>query len=189
MEQREGRRLKTGGPLDLRSSRNGSALHFVTLTGALVPTNPLAAEAFADIECAPLAAFLVFQLKLPEHEVDEQVDELSKLPSTNACNCVSEALSLADTCIRTILDTTLPLVGEVTDTDGAVGAGVDVEVGVAVGADVGVAVGVGFDVGVAVGVGVGVRVAVIVGVGVGVATELLTVTPTTADVPWLPAAS
>jgi len=46
---------------------------------------PLAADALAVIECVPLAAFFVFQLKLPEHEVDEHADELSNLPSTKVC--------------------------------------------------------------------------------------------------------
>jgi len=111
-------------------------------------------------------------LKLPAHDVEVHGVEPIIAPSTKVCICVNGALSLEDTWMRTIFETTLPLLGEMTDTVGVLGA----------------AAGVGVDVGVgaaAVGVGVGVDVAV----GVGVAIELLTVTPTTVDDPWLPAAS
>ena len=117
------------------------------------------------------------------HEVEPII-----APSTKVCICVNGALSLDDTWMRTIFDTTLPLLGEITDTVGVLGAAVGVGVAVGVGAaEVGVGVGVAVGVDVAVGVGVEVRVGV--DDGVGVALELLTVTPTTADDPWLPAAS
>ena len=129
-------------------------------------------------------------MKLPAHDVDVHGVEPIIVPSTNVCICVNGALSLEDTWMRTIFETTLPLLGEMTDTVGVLGAAVGVGVAVGVGAaEVGVGVGVAVGVEVAVGVGVEVRVGVDVGDGVGVAAELLTVTPTTADDPWLPAAS
>jgi hypothetical protein len=112
-------------------------------------------------------------LKLPAHDVDVHGVEPIIVPSTNVCICVNGALSLEDTWMRTIFDTTLPLLGEMTDTVGVLGA----------------AVGVGVAVGVDVAVGVAVAVRVGVDDGVGVAVELLTVTTTTTDAPWLPAAS
>ena len=119
-------------------------------------------------------------MKLPAHDVEVHDVDPIIAPSTKVCICVNGALSLEDTWMRTVLDTMLPLLGEMTDTVGTFGAAVGVDVGVGA---AGVGVGVGVD--VAVGVGVEVRV----GDGVGVALELLTVTPTTADDPWLPAAS
>ena len=128
-------------------------------------------------------------MKLPAHDVEEHGDEPIIAPSTNACTCVNGALSLEDTWMRTVLDTTLPLLGEMTDTLGTFGAAAGVGDDVGAGVGVEVAVGVAVAVGVEVAVDVAVAVGVDDGVAVGVALELLTVTPTTADVPWLPAAS